>query len=310
MEPKLDPWWVTGFTDGAGNFKMIYLPSNTTKCGFTVNLIYEVSVSRKNVDILYRLSFFFNAGNIEYTANGATFTIINLPDILEIVLPHFNDYPVMSYKLRQYQLFKGAAMLIESYDDFSLEQYSNLLSYQNIVNKGKVFFCGHNIDYLPYSIYPLENRDYYNFLILDFNYIAGLIDARASFFISKSGSKRNWPNYNILFYIDFNKTEIGLINQIILSLGCGKIKLGSNKAYYMVSNKKDIYNKIKPFLLKYKLNNKKLSKKFSYFTMALYLLSRIDKLKLRKKACKLYRGERYKIELCRKFINNNSSSHL
>lgn len=60
----LNPWWVTGYTDGvhtssAGNFTIKTVSANSTRIGYTVRLVYQITVHPCDIDMLYKLQGYF-----------------------------------------------------------------------------------------------------------------------------------------------------------------------------------------------------------------------------------------------------------
>ena len=61
----LDPWFVTGFTDGEGSFMISILKNSERRLGWSVNARFEITLHLRDEDILNRIRVYFkNAGNI------------------------------------------------------------------------------------------------------------------------------------------------------------------------------------------------------------------------------------------------------
>ena len=86
----LDPWWVTGYTDGDGCFTIKTIAAKTTIIGYTVRLTYQISVHPSDIEILYKLKAYFNnVGNIIITKNYVSYRVTNLPDIKNVIIHNF-----------------------------------------------------------------------------------------------------------------------------------------------------------------------------------------------------------------------------
>lgn len=128
-ELDINPWWVTGYTDGEGNFTIKTIVAKSTKIGYTVRLIYQVSVHPSDIEVLYRLkSFFNNVGDIIITKHYVAYRITKLSDILNEVVPHFNAYPLQSTKLISYSLCEAVAIFMKDNEHLTLEGYIVLQS--------------------------------------------------------------------------------------------------------------------------------------------------------------------------------------
>lgn len=304
--PRLDPWWVTGYTDGEGNFTIKTLAAKTTKIGYTVRLVYQVSVHPSDIELLYKLkSYFNNVGDIVVTEHYVAYRITKLSDILNIVIPHFSSYPLQSTKLISYYLFNAVAMIMKDNNHITLEGYKKVLSYKAALKKGlsaAIFSNKEFADIIPFDTSNIIiNQD----SKLDPNYIAGFVDADGSFFISRPLSNDKWPNYDATFSIAQNIRDIGLLNRIIAALGCGNIKTGSNDMRYLtVRNKKELYNLIIPFFMKHNVNGEK-HKDFINFTMAVTILYN----NLGKGFDNLSLDSKNKLEYCIDSMNRNRYSN-
>jgi hypothetical protein len=103
-------------------------------------------------------------------------------------------------------------------------------------------------------------------------FIAGFWAADGSFFISRPSPSSKWPNYDATFTIAQDKRDIELLNRMIKTLGCGKIRAGtSDMRYLTVRNKKELHDIIIPFFTKYSINSEK-HNDFINFSIALVIL--------------------------------------
>ena len=68
---KLNPWWVTGYTDAEGSFILNIFKNKNVVLGYSVKLIYQITAHSSDIDIMYSLKSFFNdVGNIELSSGG------------------------------------------------------------------------------------------------------------------------------------------------------------------------------------------------------------------------------------------------
>lgn len=84
----VNDWYVTGLTDSEGNFSINY-NKNTNKVTFSYKKVHSISV-------LHGLKAFFNCGNvvIDNKDKGYKFQVSNLDSIINIIIPHFDNYPL------------------------------------------------------------------------------------------------------------------------------------------------------------------------------------------------------------------------
>lgn len=86
--------------------------AKTTKLGYTVRLIYQISIHTSDIKILQRLKEYFKKGEITEAGGYVKFRINNLKDIQEVIITHFSSYPLQFTKVISYTLFKQVAAII------------------------------------------------------------------------------------------------------------------------------------------------------------------------------------------------------
>ena len=65
-------------------------------------------------------------------------------DIIQVIIPHFTNYPLQSTKFLSFYLFKAAANLMDKKLHLTLPGYKELLTYKAATKKGleaKVFLA-------------------------------------------------------------------------------------------------------------------------------------------------------------------------
>ena len=68
VPPQLiNPWWVTGFTEGKGCFSITITRNNEMKIGFRVKLIFAIGLHERDKVLLEQIKNFFKVGSINWT---------------------------------------------------------------------------------------------------------------------------------------------------------------------------------------------------------------------------------------------------
>jgi hypothetical protein len=55
LTKKLNPWFITGFSDAEGNFTIRIVKCNTVKIGWTVQLCFQICLHKKDVNLLKKI---------------------------------------------------------------------------------------------------------------------------------------------------------------------------------------------------------------------------------------------------------------
>ena len=177
---------MTGYTDAEGNFTIQTIAAKTAKIGYTVRLVYQVSVHPSDIGVLYKLkSYFNNVGSIVITEHYVAYRVINFSDIIKEIIPHFNIYTLQSTKLISYTLFHKVAMIMENKNHVTLDGYREVLSYKAALRKGleaAIFKTKEFADIIPFDTSNVViNGD----SKLDPHYIAGFVAGDGSFYLSR-----------------------------------------------------------------------------------------------------------------------------
>jgi len=271
----LHPWWITGYTDGEGSFMINISKSPTTASGYTLMPVYQITVHYSDEALLHAIKVFFKGvGNIEYTADkrNVSYRVKKLSDIIKVIIPHFDKYPLQSTKFIPFYLFKAVVNLMDKKTHLTPQGFREVLTYKAALKKGlaaKIFQLELFSDIKPFNTEGIFVKKE---SVLEPEYISGFVAADGSFFISKPSDKTKWPNYDATFSVAQDKRDVDLLSRIILTLDCGNIKTDSSGMQYLsVRNKEDLQLKIIPFFTKYSINSEKHSD-FIHFSSAVSIL--------------------------------------
>ena len=244
-----------------------FFKSDSYKLGYRTQAIFKISLHKKDYNLLFLIQDYFKVGTI--TNRGETtlqYTVKSLKD-LDIILDHFDNYPLLSQKRADYQLFKDAITLIRSKEHLSSKGIKKILGIRASMNLGlsdelKLLFP--DIQSVSRPLDGLELVQRKNFFI-DPNWIAGLASGDGCFYISIRNSSRTKSGKSVVLKFQIARSptvvrsatqhsrDIELMKMLISTLGCGRIELQLKQTavYFVVTNFQDIYEKIIPLFDKY-----------------------------------------------------------
>lgn len=104
MAPQgFDPNWLAGFTDGEC-FSIDISPSATTRTGFGVGFRFSLIQHSRDTELLKTLVEFLACGRYVQYSNKETgeYRVTKYKDIQEIIIPFFNNYPLVGVKLKDF----------------------------------------------------------------------------------------------------------------------------------------------------------------------------------------------------------------
>jgi LAGLIDADG endonuclease len=91
----------------------------------------------RDVLLLKRLQSFFGVGNIyKHMPNKLVYCVQSFNDLLKVIIPHFNKYPLLTQKKSDFLLFELAVNLLNNKAQASIEGLHNIISIRASMNKG------------------------------------------------------------------------------------------------------------------------------------------------------------------------------
>lgn len=111
-EAPLDPDWICGFTEGDGSF-FVSISSKTNQ----VRIFYQIGLNDRETPLVQKIQEFFGGiGNISFESKRSVvkYIVVNVKDIRNIILPHFDTYDLIENKLRNYLIWREILLLVYS----------------------------------------------------------------------------------------------------------------------------------------------------------------------------------------------------
>ena len=255
---KINPWFITGLVDAEGSFVVSVLKSSFTKIGWGVNARFKITVHITDLDLILKLKDFFgeNIGKIVISKDTCTYRVDKFKDIMEVIIPHFDNYPPVTQKLADYILFKEIVGLMKNKEHLTLDGLRKILSFKASLNLGLSPELKDKFSNIEAVKRPL---------IIDKDipspfWVAGFTTGDGSFYLTIRANKLNEiPRTDIGFTIAQHSRDMLLLEKFITFFNCGRIKKDSRffVHYYVVTSIKDIVRYIIPFFNKYNIRGVK-----------------------------------------------------
>ena len=97
---------------------------------------FSIALHKKDEKLLRKIQAFFGGiGVLKVKKYIIQFRVFSIKD-LDIILKHFNLYPLITKKLADYLLFKEAVELIKNKEHLTLEGFNKIISIRASMNKG------------------------------------------------------------------------------------------------------------------------------------------------------------------------------
>lgn len=164
----LNPWFITGFTDGEGSFS-IYVRADRQKRKNSIATYYRWQVDfalglrGDDIKIIESIKEYFGCGNssLSKTNNAINkihshgicqYHVVVPDDLIKKIIPHFEKYPLQSKKQTDFELWKKAVLIIKCAKDRKKSLFDKVIYTQEenqtlteILNKLKARVTGRHI---------------------------------------------------------------------------------------------------------------------------------------------------------------------
>lgn len=145
-----DPFWIAGFTSGDGSFHLnIKKFKSDDNVNHRVSLRFSINLNIRDVEILKGLVIYFNTLNqskdkvvlnqknryVSKSNNTVSLAITKSSEIIEVIIPFFEKYPILGLKSLDFRDFKKVAIMIDAKKHLTIEGLNRILEIKLNMNK-------------------------------------------------------------------------------------------------------------------------------------------------------------------------------
>lgn len=133
---KLDPNWISGFTDAEGCFSVIISKKSAFKWRVTVS--FEINLHTKDIAILHLIRDYFGVGIVSsrFSREICVYRVTSVSDLIRVIIPHFLAYPLLTQKSADFGLWSKVVYIMSAGDHLNPLGFSRVLSYYASINLG------------------------------------------------------------------------------------------------------------------------------------------------------------------------------
>lgn len=249
---QMNPWFFTGFSDAEGSFSILVQHNIKYNTNWRVKAIFAIGLHKKDKSILEKIQLMLGVGKIHKHGKDSVQYRVDSIKELQIVLNHFDKYPLMSAKLADYILFKKAFNIMKAGEHLGKEGLLKIIGIKASLNLGLSPSLKES-----FPNFVLVNKPEYSFKdILEPEWVAGFISGDGSFNIktSSSISSKLSSRVQLRLGVGLNLRDKELIRGLIVffNLEQGKhMHISNDSVHLEISKFTDIVNIIIPFFDKY-----------------------------------------------------------
>ncbi|RPB18024.1 homing endonuclease, partial [Terfezia boudieri ATCC MYA-4762] len=134
---KLDPYFITGLVDGEGYFCISICKNSRKRLGWQTNSLFGIGLHKKDRATLELIQAYFNGiGRIHRHGKDYVQYFVCSRKDLALIIAHFDQYPLITQKRADFELFKQTLELINRKEHLTEEGLTKILSIRASVNNG------------------------------------------------------------------------------------------------------------------------------------------------------------------------------
>jgi len=215
--------------------------------GYVITVAFEIALDVKDLDTLKGLQSYFGVGGIyKHVGNMMRYKVSSTKDLTNVIIPHFDKYPLLSQKGADFEILKSAIQIINK-GVVSPEQLQALVNLRASLNRG----LSSNLQALFPETVPVKRR-VIPFVASSLHplWVVGFTEAEGNFYIgvTQDAKSKLGVSTRLRFALTQHSRDEKLLQGFIDFFGCGLYAERNNKLAgdFKVNSFEDISRKIIP----------------------------------------------------------------
>ena len=176
--------------------------------------------------------------------------LFSIEQITNLIIPHFDKYPLLTQKKADFELFKLAVEIMNQKGHLTPEGLQEIVNIKASMNKGLSNDLKEAFPHTEEFPRPLVEAQ----KIKDPHWLAGFTSGEGCFYIKQRVSANNDRKIvEVIFTISQHSRDEYLMESLVNYLGSGRLSKSKNAVYYTCSRFSDIWGKILPFFSKFEV---------------------------------------------------------
>lgn len=121
--------YISGYVDGEGCFSVSFSKRKKIKVGWETKPSLSISQNEDRAQILYLIKDIFGCGFLrrDYSDKTLKYEIRSLDDLLNKVIPFFDNYPLLSKKQKEFKNFRKICFLMKQGEHLSKKGFKKII---------------------------------------------------------------------------------------------------------------------------------------------------------------------------------------
>jgi hypothetical protein len=274
-----DPLFITGLFDAEGSFVITILKDPKLNSGWRVQARIQIKMHENDRALIQSIQDFF--GGIGYVSKPnnlsmVEFRVSTVKELVDIIIPHFDNYPLITKKYLDYLLFKKIVFKMLNKEHNTIEGLQEIIKIRSSLNLN----LSNELKKTFPSIVGAVTPENILKIIRGPSWLAGFATGESNFFIAVQKSKsKSGLTFTLRFSISQHSRDVLLLESLVNYFGCGYVAKYEKRSIceFIVTKIDHIVEYIIPFFEKYPIEG---SKHLNYlkFKNAAYIIKNKEHL--------------------------------
>jgi hypothetical protein len=108
--------------------------------GIRLIFVFSIKLDIRDIKVLKKIQKFFNVGSLTVRIRKGKhigiYSVQSLKDLTQVIIPHFNKYPLLTQKAADFLLFKQAIKIFNNKAHLTVESLNQLVGIKASMHKG------------------------------------------------------------------------------------------------------------------------------------------------------------------------------
>lgn len=254
--------FITGLADAESTFSVNISKHKAFKMGWQVKLVFRIELHEKDAQLLRDMETYFGVGRIysdivhkKGKNKTVCYSVESVQDLINVIIPHFVKYPLLTQKAADFILFKQVVELMSHKEHLNMAGLNKIVSLKASINWGLSEVLSKAFP----NISPIERPKVEIPKTVDPNWFLGFSEGEGCFYVKvgKSKTHRSGHQVSLVFTLTQHIRERELMKKFIQQFNCGRLEEDSKRSRFVVKKFSDIQEKIIPFFNEYPLRGYK-----------------------------------------------------
>lgn len=134
-----DPNWIAGFSSGESCFDIKIVNNIKYKTGSQVQTRFRISQHLRDNALLEFMIEYLKCGRLQPSRNTVELTVSKYGDIINVIIPFFEEYPILGVKQLDYNDFKTVVYLLKEKAHLTTEGLEKIYEIKAGMNTARVY---------------------------------------------------------------------------------------------------------------------------------------------------------------------------